>query len=177
MARNLVREEEAQLLELKARVKDLSVIRDRLVEIGAQYVETLHQVDTYFKVPRGRLKMREVEGGGAELIYYEREDKPKPKRSSVFIIRLDGGGTLKRMIKRILEEFVVVEKVREIYQHRGTKIHLDTVEGLGTFIEFERRIRDAERDWEELNRLMVELGIGEENLEGLSYSDLLMGKR
>ena len=177
MAHNRVREEEAQLLELKARVEDLSVIRNRLVEIGAHYVETLHQVDTYFKVPRGRLKIREVEGSGAELIYYERENKPKPKRSSVFIIRLDGGGTLKGIIKRILKELVVVEKVREIYRHRGTEIHLDTVKGLGTFIEFERRIRDAERDREELDKLMVKLGIREENLERLSYSDLLIGKR
>ncbi len=66
-----------------------------------------------------------------------------------------------------------MDKEREIYVLEGTQIHLDNVQNLGTYIEFERKITDASRDREVLEELMKKLQIQEEDLIQGSYSDLL----
>jgi len=170
-------EEEGQLIELKARAEDLQKIRRKLINMGAKHVGTYHQIDTYFEVPTGRLKLRETSGKKeAELIYYEREDKPEPKRSNVYIIKIPNSMNLKNILKKILKATIKVDKIREIYQYKGTQIHLDEVKGLGTFIEFERRIHDLNKDQEAVNNLKKELNITDDHLESLSYSDLLKNR-
>ena len=46
-------------IEIKARCKDLSRIRKILESRNARYIGKDHQIDTYFKVAQGRLKLRE----------------------------------------------------------------------------------------------------------------------
>jgi len=139
---------EHKMVELKARVDDHEFLRKKLSALGAEYTGTFQQSDLYFKVPEGRLKLREVENNGTvELIYYERENIAGPKSDD-----------------------------REIYQYQGTQIHLDTVKKLGKFIEFERQTADdssmVEKDQSILEKLMETLEIDSSNLEKLSYSDL-----
>jgi len=164
-------------VELKAEIKDLELIRKRLKSLGAIYLGTFHQVDTYFEVPIGRMKLRETEEKDeAELIYYERENILGPKKSEVFILRIRKPKGFKAFFEKVLKKKVVIDKVREIYSYKGTQIHLDTVKGLGTFIEFERKTKDfskaLRKDQEVLHKLMEELGIEERNLIKGSYSDL-----
>jgi adenylate cyclase class 2 len=165
------------LVEMKARADDLTVFREKLASLGAERVCTVHQIDTYYDVPYGRLKLREVEGQPeAELIYYEREDTATPKRSSVSLLSIPNPQMLKQILERILTVKTIVDKVREIYMHEGIQVHLDAVEGLGTFIEFERLTTQnqgqQERDLARLERLRQQMGIESESLERLSYGDL-----
>jgi len=166
------------LVELKARASNLKALRAKLNALGASLVGVYHQKDTYFQVPSGRLKLREVEGRPPLLIYYEREDVPTPKRSNVYLLEV-GEPLLREAILEVLKPLVVVEKKREIYVYEGTQIHLDEVEGLGSFIEFEREVEGTPEAVEEgrksLRQLMERLGIPRENLESLSYSDLMLG--
>ena len=146
--------------------------------IGAQYVGTFRQKDIYFKVPEGRLKLREVEDDRtAELIYYERENIPGPKRDNAFILKIKEPEDLKKILEKILTPLTVIKKVREIYQYQGTQIHLDTMKKLGKFVEFERKTADdpkvVENDRRILEKLMTKLEIAPSSLETLSYSDLL----
>ncbi len=168
-----------KMLELKAIVGDHEFLRKKLSALGAQYVGTFQQTDLYFKVPEGRLKLREVKDDRtAELIYYERENIPGPKRDDAFILKIKEPEDLKKILKKILTPLTVIEKVREIYQYQGTRIHLDTVKKLGKFVEFERRTSDdpkvVEQDRRVLEKLMKKLEIEQSNLETLSYSDLQM---
>ncbi len=127
----------------------------------------------------GRLKLREVKGEtDAKLIYYERENIAKPKRSSVFILTIPRAPrTIKQILEHIIKTKAVLEKVREIYFYKGTQIHLDTVKRLGSFIEFEHTSsQDSEKqkaDVLKLEKLMKQLDIGAQRLERLSYSDLI----
>jgi len=169
---------ERKMVELKAKVDDLDAVRRKLISLGAQSIGTFRQIDIYFNVPKGRLKLREVEGGNkAELIYYERENIAGPKRSNVFILKVQKPENFKNQLKRLLKTGAIVEKVREIYRHQGTQIHLDRVEKLGNFVEFERKTPvDAwaiKGNQQILEELMEKLGIDPEKLEKLSYSDLL----
>jgi adenylate cyclase class 2 len=166
-----------KMVELKAKVNDHKSLRIKLVTLGAQYVGTFRQADFYFKVPEGRLKLREVEGDRTkELIYYERENIAGPMRDEAFILRIQEPEDLKKILKKILTPLTRIEKVREIYQYQGTQIHLDNVKKLGKFVEFERQTSDdpklVEKDQRILEKLMEKLEIDPNNLETFSYSDL-----
>jgi adenylate cyclase class 2 len=169
---------EHKLVELKAKVEDLDVVRGKLTSLGAQYIGTFRQIDVYFDVPEGRLKLREVEDDStAELIYYQRENIAKPKRSDVFILKVQEPAFLKTVLGKLLKIRATVEKVREVYRYQGTQIHLDRVKKLGTFLEFERETsagaQAIRRNRQVLGKLMEKLGISSESLERLSYSDLI----
>ncbi len=170
--------DEHKMVELKAKISSLGSIRRKLTILGAKRIGTFRQIDVYFKVPKGRLKFREVEGNNkAELIYYERENIAGPKEGNVFILKVEEAGVFKSILKRILKTSVIVEKVREIYQYQGTQIHLDRVKKLGNFVEFERKTpvgtHSIRKSIQILEKLMEELDVQPENLETPSYSDLI----
>lgn len=167
------------MVELKAKVDDLIVLRKKLNLLGAKYIGTFQQIDQYFKVPEGRFKFREVKGtDNLELIYYEREDIAGPKKDYAFILKTQDAKELKTILKMILTPLVIIEKVREIYHYEGTQIHLDSVMNLGEFVEFERLTskdsNSTEKDNKVLEKLMRNLDITTDNLEALSYSELAL---
>ena len=166
-----------KMMELKARVGDHEFLRKKMSALGAEYVGTFQQTDLYFKVPEGRLKLREIKDSStAELIYYEREKIAGPKNDDAFILRVQESEDLKKILKKILTPLVDIKKVREIYRYQGTQIHLDTVKKLGTFIEFEIESSEQteKRNIEFLRDLMSKLDITEKQLVKVSYSDLLL---
>jgi len=151
----------------------LDAVRERVNAMGVRMQGTYRQTDTYFNVSSGRLKLREVDGEDAStLVYYDREDVPDPKQSDVNILETRQTGTLKFILESSLGVMVTIEKTREIYHHEGTQIHLDVVDGLGRFVEFERPITDIEADREVLRSLMRALEIEQDDLLTRSYSDL-----
>jgi predicted adenylyl cyclase CyaB len=166
------------LLELKARVECLEDIRERLWNLGAKPLGSFLQTDTYFKTSKGRLKLREVQGSkSAILIYYEREDSAEPKRSFVWLAEVSDPENIKAVLKEALGIRIVVEKVRDVFTWKGVQIHLDRVEGLGSFIEFEKptgsSYENFAKDRELLKILMRHLSIKDHELIRLSYADLL----
>lgn len=167
-----------KMVELKAHVDDLEVLRKKLTRLGAEYIGTFHQKDQYFEVPEGRLKLREVEENNTlELIYYEREDISGPKKDDAFILKVQETEEFKKILEKILTPLIMVRKVREIYLLQKTQIHLDIVEYLGKFIEFERQIDEdptkSKNSQKILENLMEKLEISKNSLESLSYSDLI----
>ena len=123
-------------VEIKARCPYVDSIRQELISRNALYVGLDHQVDTYFKVPKGRLKLR---NGTIEkaLIYYQRPDLEGPKRSEVKIHKLTEGDGLNDILSHALNVLTVVDKKREIYFIDNVKFHIDQVDQLGSFIEIE----------------------------------------
>lgn len=176
---------EQQLVELKAKVTNLDAVRKRLSSLDAQRIGNFRQIDTYFDVPEGRLKLREVESSNkAKLVYYERRNIAGPKRSDVFILEIQEPQVIKSLLQKILKTKVVVDKNREIFRCQGAtfgsrqcyvQIHLDDVKRLGTFIEFEMQSSEETEhgDRQILKSLMNRLGIKVSQLERYSYSDLV----
>ncbi|MFQ6086627.1 MAG: class IV adenylate cyclase [Candidatus Bathyarchaeia archaeon] len=168
---------EQTLVELKAKVDNLEPIRRKLEALKAKHVGTFQQTDIYFDVPKGRLKLRQINSEKTQLIYYERENISKPKRSDVFIIEIPEDKVFTALLKKILKVKTTVKKTREIYRHQRTQIHLDTVDSLGCYVEFERKTlntqKEIERNTKLLEKLMETLEINPENLEKSSYGDLV----
>lgn len=164
-------------IEIKARCADLAEARRRAAAIATEHVGTDHQVDTYFETRSGRLKLRESSLSGAQLVPYLRSDQGGPRRSDYRVIPVSDGEGTRRLLSEILGVVCVVEKEREILLHRNVRIHLDTVKGLGTFVELEAVFDgspDSEAEQQRLvTRLMSELGVREEDLVPVSYQDLL----
>jgi len=168
---------EYTLVELKAKVDNLQSIRNKLVALNAKYIGIFCQTDIYFEVPKGRLKLRQINSEKTQLIYYERENISKPKRSNVSVMEISESKAFTALLKKILEVKTTVKKTREIYWHQRTQIHLDTVDPLGCYVEFERKtpstLKEVEKNIKLLEKLMETLDINPENLEKLSYSDLV----
>ena len=165
------------LVELKAKIDNIDKVREKILKLNAEFIGKFHQIDTYFNVPKGRLKLREVEGKPyAQLIYYERENIAAPKKSEVFILEISNPEEFKEKTKKILGVKSIVDKVREVYVYRETKIHLDSVKRLGYFIEFEKETSDLEIEncRKFLEKLMEKLKIKRENLIELSYGELIL---
>lgn len=165
-----------RLVELKARYEDHGKARALLH--GSEHLGTHRQIDTYFALGERRLKLRQVEGRkDAQLVYYERPDRAAVKESEVLLYELADPAVLKEMLTRTLGIQVIVRKRREIYRHEGVQVHLDEVDGLGRFIEFELVVDDTAKGIEQGTAKVAALartfGIPDEDLVAASYSDLL----
>ena len=168
----------SELLELKAQVESFSAFQKKIVGLRAHYVGTFKQIDTYFNSPKGRFKLREVENEDvAKLIYYDREDVARPKKSYVLVIDIQEPEIFKTLFDKLLGTRVVISKKREIFIYDGTQIHLDTVSNLGTFIEFERKITNLIDDRRVLEELILTLRIEDKDLIQGSYSDIALENR
>ena len=108
-----------------------------------------HQTDTYFRVPHGRLKLREGRIENA-LIYYERADQASAKQSNVLLTQTRPDSALKAQLTQALGVLVVVKKQRETAFIDNVKFHIDRVEGLGHFVEIEAIDREATISREQL---------------------------
>ena len=170
-------------VEIKARADELSTARKALQEEGARFEGTDHQVDTYFCVEEGRLKLRE---GNIErsLIHYNRPDEEAPSSSHVSLMRLDSRDdcrALREVLGAALGVLVTVEKEREIYYLGNIKIHLDTVEGLGTFVEIEAageaEVADEAELQNQCEQTMQLLKVADKDLVATSYSDMLIPQK
>lgn len=163
-------------IEIKAKCANHKKIREILAAEGAIYKGTDHQIDTYFKVNNGRLKLRE---GNIEnnLIYYDREDIKGPKKSDYILYKTDLDSSLKEVLTKSLGVFIIVDKQREIYFINNIKFHIDKVKDLGEFVEIEAIDVDGSIGNEELLKqceyYLNLFCISEEDLLTNSYSDLL----
>lgn len=163
-----------QNLEIKARIQGFAVAQSVCEQIGAQYVGRWKQVDTYFQVRRGRLKLREIENSLSELIRYEREEHSNLRTSNFEIFTCEHGSSLKKILGDAIGVRAVVEKTRTLYLYADTRIHLDDVQGIGMFLEFEVPVRITSRDAEETMEFLIQkFGIKQEDYFLNSYVDLL----
>jgi adenylate cyclase class 2 len=162
-------------IELKARCVDLERARRAAESLGATFSGILDQCDTYFAAPHGRLKLRETAGLPAELIWYERPNDVESRASDYRLVRVDDARGLRDALTAALGGREVVRKRRELWLWENVRIHLDAVEGLGTFVEFEAVMTDGDDDaagHAKLAKLRAALGIGEGDLIASSYADL-----
>lgn len=164
--------------EFKARIKDLSGARVTLKKLRARSVGTDHQVDTYFKVPSGRLKIREgrIENS---LIHYHRSNSARARRSEVELMLLPRRNSVRLILTHALGVLAVVDKRREIYFVGNVKIHLDRVRTLGTFLEVEAMTRtgDLKKVRAQALKFRKLFAISPHDIVPQSYSDLILSKK
>lgn len=122
-------------LEIKLQARKLTELERMAEKIGTNIFDG-RQVDTYFQIHQGRLKLRET-AGRSELIFYRRPDTRSARLCSYLTIKIDEPKKVKSALKDLFGVKQIVKKYRKIYLYRTARIQLDRVQGLGTFIEIE----------------------------------------
>ncbi len=186
--------------EFKACLHEAEQVRGVMQQRGAEVINVMRQIDTYFHAPQGRLKLREIafeasattpaSPARAELIFYQRVDEATVKRSDYLIAPVLEPQRMTEVLAATLGVRIVVKKRRELYllgYHNTThaphlphiRVHLDQVETLGSFVEVEAVVGEgitATLAQREAQTLLEQFGVRAEDLMHGSYSDLLEAK-
>jgi predicted adenylyl cyclase CyaB len=166
----------ARNIELKARCADLEQAAARSFALGAREAGVIEQVDTYYNAAVGRLKLRVIDGTRGELIAYRRDNSAEIRPSDYHIAPIADFQSLHTVLKASLGVKVVVKKRRRLLLWENVRIHLDAVEQLGTFLEFEAvvgELADEIVSQHRVEQLRAALQIADCDLIESSYSDLL----
>lgn len=161
-------------VEIKAVVRDKRALLARARRLcGAP--ERLKQEDLFFPCPNGRLKLRLQTPGPSYLIAYVRPDRKGPKTSRYLTAVAPKPAALAACLRAALGTGRVVRKTRLLFLSGRTRVHVDSVAGLGDFLELEvvlRRGEGAAAGRKEALRLMARLGVRTPDLLKGAYSDL-----
>jgi predicted adenylyl cyclase CyaB len=169
----------ARNIEIKAHARDFRKQTRIAAKLGNGKGELILQEDTFFNVPAGRLKLRVFDDGTGELIQYERKDSRGPSESNYLLSPSHNPESLRAALTEALGVRAVVRKHRMVYFCGQTRIHLDLVEGLGSYIELEVVLEDGQRFAEGAaiaEELMALLEIDKNDLVDTAYVDLLLDK-
>lgn len=148
-------------IELKLSLKNVESLKRRLDKI-AIFLKEAFQRDTYF-VPSHRnfveqkpiyewLRIREVDKRDKKVSILSYKNFGKGKKYDTiscneFETEINDSEILKKIFKNLdIKELIIVNKKRRNYSYKNTIISVDSVEGLGDFIEVEF---DVEGDNEE----------------------------
>ncbi|MEQ8789039.1 MAG: class IV adenylate cyclase [Pirellulaceae bacterium] len=163
-------------IEIKCRLASLSETR-RLVEaIATDRLGVIRQTDTYFFTRTGRLKLREADPGGAQLVAYERGDAREARPSDYRLVSVIDPPGVKAALAETLGVQAVVAKTREVFIYHNVRIHLDDVAQLGEFLELEAIVGPTAGEAvcrERLQTLQQALRIGASDLVSVSYSNMI----
>ena len=159
-----------------------AVLRDRDAIIAAAAIrsdtvpEMISQHDFFFRCGAGRLKLRVFGPDCGELIQYEREDMAGPRCSRYQIAYTSTPEILLDILSRTLGRTGEVKEDSNPLYDWADKGHIDTVEGLGDFLELEVVLRSeqTESDGRQIAEgLLSEFGIKNDQLIAKAYVDLL----
>jgi len=166
--------------EFKALTNKLESLEQKLLRLNPIYTGEDNQVDIYFNVKHGRLKLREGNIENA-LIYYERPDIYGPKKSDVLIYEHTASPNFKTLLTRVHGIKTIVEKKRKIYFIDNVKFHFDIVKSLGSFVEVEAidktGVLGLEKITEQCMFYARLFDIKQEDYINVSYSDMLLDNR
>ena len=163
-------------IEIKARVADPARRRELAGRLAGAPPTVLQQTDTFFPGARGRLKLRELSPTEGELISYHRADLAGTKQSHYLLSRTTEPAALCAVLADAYGTGTVVTKTRLLYLAGQTRIHLDEVVGLGSFLELEVVLADGQSPDEGhriAREIMAALGVRDEDLIEGAYADLL----
>jgi adenylate cyclase, class 2 len=185
-------------IEVKARVKDLELLRKKLESMGCTFSPEIRQIDRIY-IQKGRsipsetgdnvLRIREQAVRGSEEPSGSRRDGKflftlKQTRSNQLDcieeeMPIDNPDQMIRVITLLgFEESVSVKKTRRKAKYKDYTICLDEVEGAGAYIEVEKMSdEDGPKVQEELFTFLETLEISRDEQETDGYDVILYKKQ
>jgi adenylate cyclase class 2 len=167
-------------IEIKAYCDNEDDLLSRLRSMGARLVEQRWEEDVYFSHPARdfkqtdeALRIRNV-GRRSVLTYKGPRISGRSKTRDEQETDAADGRALEAILFSLgFTEAGRVSKARHIYALRGIEICIDRVQGLGLFVELEKKDHRREEVEAELFALAEELGLA--RFEGRSYLELVLG--
>lgn len=174
------------MIEVEVKVRaDHSKIRPILFEMGASKIGVEEQSDIYFAAPYRNfaktdeaLRIRSL--GGQAVLTYKGPKLDKVSKTRVEIeTPVDGTAAAKIFHALGFMEAGAVRKRREIFRAGEITVCLDTVEGLGEFLEVELDIADNENlisSRAQLFKFLSHFGLNENDSIRTSYLEMVLEK-
>ncbi len=167
-------------IELKVNIYNISETLKTLKAIKAKHVGVLKQKDIYYNCVSGRLKLREINNKRNELIFYKRPNLNELKISNYQVVDFNSKNnkSLDFLLSTVFGKKNIVNKERDLWIYKNTRIHIDKVKNLGKFLELETVIKnnDINKAKKEYNELYDKLNLYKFKKHKESYSDLLYKK-
>lgn len=166
-------------IEFKAKVDNYDYIYDSVAQLTKDIPTILLQKDVFYNIRFGRLKLRSICDTDHELIFYLRPNKKGPKQSKYIRIHISNQSLVNTILSKLFGQLVVVNKKRDLFLLDNIRFHLDTVEGLGNFIEIEYVLSPTESRrtaLDTVNSFIRKLNIQSNSLINNSYAELLLSK-
>ncbi len=163
-------------IEIKAKLHNFQEAKTIAERLSNTPCQVLYQEDTFFNSSTGKLKLRVFNEAEGELIFYERDDTRTTKQSFYILSKTQNPGSLKLALKAALGVRGIIKKTRLVYLVGQTRIHLDQVEGLGSFIELEFVMNSNQLRSEgtkEIDKIIKQFGISQKDLIAEASIDLL----
>jgi predicted adenylyl cyclase CyaB len=164
-------------VEIKAQITNYSELRAHVDAISESRPEIILQEDIFFNCPNGRLKLRTLSPSRSELIFYKRDDLAGPKESRFQIVPVDDPDSLRDLLSKAFGIIGIVRKERQLFMVGQTRIHIDTVDGLGLFLELEVVLNPEQSESYGsgiAQSLMKKLHIPDSHLINVAYIDLIL---
>lgn len=166
--------------EIKVKLKDpnktlnlvRSICRDKKVIKQKQLQE-----DIYYRINKGRLKLRIIDGKTGNLIHYFRSNERGKRVSKYTISETNTPTELNKILSSLYGVLIKVKKSREITIIDNVRIHIDKVSGLGNYLEIEVIFDSIMKARIIMADLIKQLELDEKNFIKVSYSDLLLNKK
>jgi adenylate cyclase, class 2 len=167
-------------LEIKARIDDPEAALAVCRALEAVDEGEFTQVDTYFTLGRHRLKLREMLNGENYLIGYSRPDVAGARKSQFRMAPVKAARTVKSLLSRQWGVKAIVSKTRRVFiWMERVRIHIDHVQELGDYLEFEAML-DEPGGYDDataaldLARLSHDFALRDADLIGGSYANLIL---
>jgi len=172
-------------IEIKAKVKDLRIVRKKLIKLGAKSLKKVHQIDTYYslyKRPLNKMKgaiVRLRHNKNKNQTFFEYDWAVNNLAAYETEVSVGNVNSMKKILKLMKAKVeVVIDKKREYFKKGKLEIVLDEVKGLGKFIEVEIQGRDTKINRHKLFTFLFSLGIKKKDfIMGPRYPSMLLRKK
>ena len=163
-------------LELKIKTQTNDLLVEKIISNGGKFIELLPQKDTYYKFDKELLKLRKVKEE-FQLVKYNRNEK-EGERWSDYSLLFIKGEDVEGYLKDLFEIETIVEKERNLYIYKNTRIHLDAVNNLGQFLELETVVKEITKEEAKIEfyEVVEFLGLDLEKQIRKSYRDLMLAR-
>ena len=160
-----------------------SAVVAALSKLGAKKLSELTMEDVYFAHPSREfgktdesVRLRKTEDG-AELTYKgPRMEAGTAKAREEITVKVADALSTQRILERVgFKEAYTLSKKRATYQLDKLRVDVDSVDGLGDFVELEVMTESPERVASLLEMARAELGLNK--LEPKTYLELLIEKK
>lgn len=164
-------------LEIKLRVDDFRDILYKINKNNFGDKKVLRQIDVYYLLNPKKIKTREINGEEFQLISYNRPRIKDSKFSDYRILNFNKQefNMIEDVLDLTLGRKVQIDKKRQLWVYKNTRIHLDTVSELGKFVELETvisclELKKAEEQHQDVINL---LGLGKYPKCRESYGEMV----
>jgi adenylate cyclase class 2 len=181
-------------VEVKARVESREKLAKKIESLGGRFTREVAQEDVYFIHPCRNLRERDEalrlrrEGGECILTFKGKRVGKEAKIREEIEVRVDDFEATQNIFSQLgFEKLFIIRKSRKDFLLDGATISLDSVEGLGEFVEIEVMVPSMKKDivedanhMQELKRKLFaiaeRLEVPTERLTTESYLEMLASK-